>query len=74
MRKICIFIGIIGTFFSCGQNLTEKGKTLCKSLDIDKNVAVEIKTESKSVIEQLRFSNSFFYHLIQKLDQIQRKC
>jgi hypothetical protein len=44
---------ISNTFISCGQNLTEQEKSLCKSLDIDENVAVEIKTVSKSVIEQL---------------------
>jgi hypothetical protein len=36
-----------------GQNLTEQEKLLCKSLDIEENVVLEIKTVSKSVIEQL---------------------
>ncbi len=46
-------MGILSTFFGCAQNLTEQEKALCKLLDIEENVAIDIKVVSKSVIEQL---------------------
>ncbi len=52
-------MGILSTFFGCGQNLTEQEKSLCKSLDIDENVAVEIKAVSKSALEQLPQINEY---------------
>ena len=63
-------MGILSTLFSCGQNLTEKEKLLCKSLDIDENVAVEIKTVSKSVIEQLPQINEYGEVLAEKFEGI----
>ncbi len=59
MIKICIFMGIISTFFACGQNLTEEDKLLCKLFDIDEKIAVEIKKISKSEIEQLPQINEY---------------
>jgi hypothetical protein len=70
MRKICIFMGILSTFFGCGQNLTEQEKSLCKSFEINENIAVEIKTVSKSVIEQLPQINEYGEVLEEKFEGI----
>ena len=63
-------MGVLSTFFGCGQNLTEQEKSLCKSLDINENVAVEIKTVSKSVIEQLPQINEYGEVLEEKFEGI----
>ena len=63
-------MGILSTFFGCGQNLTKQEKSLCKSLDINENVAVEIKTVSKSVIEQLPQINEYGEVLEEKFEGI----
>jgi len=63
-------MGIISAFFGCGQNLTEQEKSLCKSLDINENVAVEMKTVSKSVIEQLPQINEYGEVLAEKFEGI----
>ena len=73
MRKICIFMGILSTLFGCRQNLTEQEKSLCKSLDIDENVAIEIKAVSKSVIEQLPQINEYGEVLEEKFEGIYSK-
>ncbi len=70
MRNFCVFWGVISTFFSCGQNLTEQEKSLCKSLDIDEDIAIEIKTVSKSVIEQLPQINEYGEVLEEKFEGI----
>ena len=70
MRKIYIFMGILSTFLGCGQNLTEQERSLCQSLEISENVAAEIKTASKSVIEQLPQINEYGEVLEEKFEGI----
>jgi hypothetical protein len=63
-------MGILSTFLGCGQNLTEQEKSLCKSLGINENIAAEIKTMSKSVIEQLPQINEYGEVLEEKFNGI----
>ena len=63
-------MGTISTLLSCGQNLTEKERLLCKSLEIDESIAVEIKAESKSEIEQLPLINEYGEIIEEKIEGI----